>query len=88
MNRDNKEREAKAVVALAQLEAVRVDAGEYPETFTVARPLTYQRCDDGGFALAYEEQSPGMFPSDFERRWDPQTKQWELKELGVDYPCR
>ena len=88
MNHENKARETRANAVLGLIESGRGDAGEYPETVSVARPLSYHRCEDGGFALAYEEASPGFFPSDFERRWDPETKRWEPKELGVDPPCQ
>lgn len=88
-SRANAERRAYGELFLEELEVVRADAGEYPETlvWNHAPYLHYQRCADGGFALRYTEPAMFVLPSDFARQWDPETKSWDLKELGVDPPC-
>jgi hypothetical protein len=93
MTRVGKERQARAAAMLGQLEAYRADAGSYPEHLAELAgstdALSYNLCPDGGFELSYTDPSPGGFlPSDFERRFNPDTRAWDLKEIGVDPRCQ
>jgi hypothetical protein len=90
--RTDRERQARATAALAQLEGFFADAGTWPESLGAVDAggvgLSYAPCPDGGFDLTWSEAGVGFFPSDFGHRWNQRERSWELYELGAEPGCR